>query len=153
MIKYSLKQKAQNQVNEYKDLFKKLIIYNFLTFIIITIYFFFFQSKQVENLNEYLFKNYSTFEAVLTIILLLIHLLSFYFLFIFKKIGISLFTLSLIGILILTLFQPIVFDGIEYVLDIISNILSGGILVLIYFTNLKNEFGNERIKIQEKNKN
>jgi glycopeptide antibiotics resistance protein len=153
MIKYSLKQKAQNQVNEYKDLFKKLIIYNFLTFIIITIYFFFFQSKQVENLNEYLFKNYSTFEAVLTIILLLIHLLSFYFLFIFKKIGISLFTFSLIGILILSLFQPIVFDGIEYVLDIISNILSGGILVLIYFTNLKNEFGNERIKIQEKNKN
>jgi glycopeptide antibiotics resistance protein len=145
--------KEQNQVSEYKDLFKKLIIYNFLTFIIITIHFFFFQSKQVENLNEYFFKNYSTFEAVLTIILLLIHLLSFYFLFIFKKIGISLFTFSLIGILILSLFQPIVFDGIEYVLDIISNILSGGILVLIYFTNLKNEFGNERIKIQEKNKN
>jgi hypothetical protein len=145
--------KEKNQVSEYKDLFKKLIIYNFLTFIVTIIYTFFFQSKQVENINEYLLKNYSTFEMVLVCVLLLIHLLSFYFLFIFKKIGILLFTLSLIGVLILTLFQPLVFDGIEYVLDSISSILSGGILVLIYFTNLKNEFINERIKIQEKDKN
>jgi hypothetical protein len=145
--------KEKNQVSEYKDLFKKLIIYNFLTFIVTIIYTFFFQSKQVENINEYLLKNYSTFEMVLVCVLLLIHLLSFYFLFIFKKIGILLFTLSLIGVLILTLFQPLVFDGIEYVLDSISSILSGGILVLIYFTNLKNEFINDRIKIQEKDKN
>jgi hypothetical protein len=140
MIEYTSKQKVQNQVSEYKDLFKKLITYNFLIFIVYLIYTFFFQSKQVENINEYLFKNFSTFETVLIIILLFVHLFSFYLLFIFKKIGISLFTLSLIGMLILSLFQPTVFDGIEYVLDSISNILSGGILILMYFTNLKNEF-------------
>jgi hypothetical protein len=73
-------------------------------------------------------------------ILIIVHLISFYLLLIFKKIGISLFTLSLIGVLILTLFQPVVFDGIEYALDTVSSILSGGILILIYFTNLKKEF-------------
>jgi magnesium-transporting ATPase (P-type) len=140
MREYTLKKKELNQVSEHEGLFKKLIIYNFLIFIVYLIYTFFFQSKQVENLNEYLFKNYSTLETVLIVILLFVHLFSFYLLFIFKKIGISLFTFSLIGVLILTLFQPIVFDGLEYVLDIISNIISGGILILMYFTDLKNKF-------------
>jgi magnesium-transporting ATPase (P-type) len=140
MTEYTLKKKQQNQVSEHKDLFKKLIIYNFLIFIVTVIYTFFFQSKQVENINEYLFKNYSTIETVIIFILVIVHLMSFYFLFVFKKIGTSLFTFSLIGVLILTLFQPTVFDGVEYTLDAISNILSGGILILIYFTNLNNEF-------------
>ncbi len=140
MTEYTLKKKQQNQVSEHKDLFKKLIIYNFLIFIFTVIYTFFFQSKQVENINEYLFKNYSTIETVLIFILVIVHLISFYFLFVFKKIGTSLFTFSLIGVLILTLFQPTVFDGVEYTLDAISNILSGGILILMYFTNLNNEF-------------
>ena len=140
MRKYTLNKKEQNQFSEYKDLFKKLIIYNFLIFIVTIIYVFFFQSKQVENINEYLFENYSTFEMILIVIFIFIHLVSFYFLFIFKKIGTTLFTLSLVGVLILTLFQPVVFDGIEYTLDTISNILSGGILILMYFTNLKKEF-------------
>ena len=140
MRKYTLNKKEQNQVSEYKDLFKKLIIYNFLIFIVTIIYVFFFQSKQVENINEYLFENYSTLEMILIVIFIFIHLVSFYFLFIFKKIGTTLFTLSLVGVLILTLFQPVVFDGIEYTLDTISNILSGGILILMYFTNLKKEF-------------
>jgi hypothetical protein len=140
MTEYTLKKKQQNQVSEHKDLFKKLIIYNFLIFIVTVIYTFFFQSKQVENINEYLFKNYSTIETVIIFILVIVHLVSFYFLFVFKKIGTSLFTFSLIGVLILTLFQPTVFDGVEYTLDAISNILSGGILILIYFTNLKDEF-------------
>jgi hypothetical protein len=140
MTEYTLKKKQQNQVSEHKDLFKKLIIYNFLIFIVTVIYTFFFQSKQVENINEYLFKNYSTIETVLLFILLILHLMSFYFLFVFKKIGTSLFTFSLVGVLILTLFQPTVFDGVEYTLDAISNILSGGILILIYFTNLNSEF-------------
>ena len=140
MTEYTLKKKQQNQVSEHKDLFKKLIIYNFLIFIVTVIYTFFFQSKQVENINEYLFKNYSTIEMVIIFILVIVHLMSFYFLFVFKKIGISLFTFSLVGVLILTLFQPTVFDGVEYTLDAISNILSGGILILIYFTNLNSEF-------------
>jgi len=140
MMEYTLKKKQQNQVSEHKDLFKKLIIYNFLIFIVTVIYTFFFQSKQVENINEYLFKNYSTIEMVIIFILVIVHLMSFYFLFVFKKIGISLFTFSLVGVLILTLFQPTVFDGVEYTLDAISNILSGGILILIYFTNLNSEF-------------
>lgn len=140
MMEYILKKKEQNQVSEYKDLFKKLIIYNFLVFIVTVIYTFFFQSKQVENINEYLFKNYSILETVLIFILLIVHLMSFYFLFVFKKIGTSLFTFSLVGALILTLFQPTVFDGVEYTLDAISNILSGGILILMYFTNLNSEF-------------
>ena len=140
MTEYTLKKKDKNQVSEHRDLFKKLIIYNFLIFIVTVIYTFFFQSKQVENINEYLFKNYSTIETVIIFILVIVHLMSFYFLFVFKKIGTSLFTFSLIGVLILTLFQPTVFDGVEYTLDAISNILSGGILILIYFTNLNNEF-------------
>jgi len=140
MMEYTLKKKEQNQVSEHKDLFKKLIIYNFLVFIVTVIYTFFFQSKQVENINEYLFKNYSTIETVIIFILVIVHLMSFYFLFVFKKIGTSLFTFSLIGVLILTLFQPTVFDGVEYTLDAISNILSGGILILMYFTNLNSEF-------------
>ena len=140
MTEYTLKKKDKNQVSEHRDLFKKLIIYNFLIFIVTIIYVFFFQSKQVENINEYLFENYSTFEMILIFIFFFIHLVSFYFLFIFKKIGTTLFTLSLVGVLILTLFQPVVFDGIEYTLDTISNILSGGILILMYFTNLKKEF-------------
>ena len=140
MTGYTLKKKEQNQVSEYKNLFKKLIIYNFFIFIFTVIYTFFFQSKQVENINEYLFKNYSTIETVIIFILVIVHLMSFYFLFVFKKIGTSLFTFSLVGVLILTLFQPTVFDGVEYTLDAISNILSGGILILMYFTNLNNEF-------------
>ena len=140
MTEYTLKKKQQNHVSEHKDLFKKLIIYNFLIFIVTVIYTFFFQSKQVENINEYLFKNYSTIETVIIFILVIVHLMSFYFLFVFKKIGTSLFAFSLIGVLILTLFQPAVFDGVEYTLDAISNILSGGILILMYFTNLNSEF-------------
>ena len=140
MTEYTLKKKQKNQVSEHKDLFKKLIIYNFFIFIFTVIYTFFFQSKQVENINEYLFKNYSTIETVIIFILVIVHLMSFYFLFVFKKIGTSLFTFSLVGVLILTLFQPTVFDGVEYTLDAISNILSGGILILMYFTNLNNEF-------------
>jgi hypothetical protein len=140
MTEYTFKNKKNIEVYRYRDLFKKLIIYNFLIFIVTLIYVFFFQSKQVENINEYLFKNYSTFEMIVISILIIVHLISFYLLLIFKKIGISLFTLSLIGVLILTLFQPVVFDGIEYALDTVSSILSGGILILIYFTNLKKEF-------------
>ncbi len=92
MTEYTLKKKEQNQVSEYKNIFKKLIIYNFLIFMVTVIYTFFFQSKQVENINEYLFKNYSTIETVLIFILVIVHLISFYFLFVFKKIGTSLFT-------------------------------------------------------------
>ena len=140
MTEYTFKNKKNIEVYRYRDLFKKLIIYNFLIFIVTLIYVFFFQSKKVENINEYLFENFSTFEMVLIFIFIFVHLVSFYFLFVFKKIGTTLFTLSLVGVLILTLFQPVVFDGIEYALDTVSSILSGGILILMYFTNLRKEF-------------
>ena len=45
MTEYTLKKKDKNQVSEHRDLFKKLIIYNFLIFIVTVIYTFFFSIK------------------------------------------------------------------------------------------------------------
>ena len=126
--------------------FKKLVISNFILFFVYSIVSTFYESDQITKINDKLIDFESLpsetlilFITILTVALIL-HILSFYFLYNFKKIGKSFYTISLLMMLIFDSIYPSAADRLVTFLYSCSLICSGGILVLMYFTNISTKF-------------
>jgi hypothetical protein len=125
--------------------FRKLVISNLLVFIVYLISGF-FESEQVTKINDELINFESLSSEVLMLFVLLlfaaliVHLLSFYFLYNLKKKGKSFFTISLLVMLVLNFLYPSASDRLTFLLYSCYLIFSGGIIVLMYFTNLSTKF-------------
>ena len=126
--------------------FKKLVISNFILFVVYSIMSAFFESEYITKINEQLrhFESlpYETIILFIIIIVvaLILHILSFYFLYNFKKRGKSFYTISFLTLLIFSSLFPFATDRLAFLLYSFSLICSGGILVLMYFTNISSKF-------------
>lgn len=128
--------------------FKKVVLFH-VAVLVVGIIFVFYPSETVERANEFLDQNnwyadnvgsYLIFILIF-FILVLINLYSLYAIYNFKKKGRKIFLYSLIVLTISSLFMG------EYaysVFDIffleVSSMLSGAILIFLYFTNLSKKF-------------
>jgi hypothetical protein len=131
-----------------EKIFKKAILLH-VAVLVVGIIFAFYPSETVERANEFLDQNnwYADNEGsylifiLIFFILVLIYLYSLYAIYNFKKKGKTVFLYSLIVLTISNLFMGeyaySVFD--IFFLDI-SSMLSGAILIFIYFTNLSKKF-------------
>ena len=126
--------------------FKKLIVSNFVLFFVYSIVSIFFESEEISNINDVLI-NFEALSAEVLILFITIltsaiiaHVLSFYFLYNFKKRGKSFYTISFLTLLIFSSLFPFATDRLAFLLYSFSLICSGGILVLMYFTNISTKF-------------
>ena len=126
--------------------FKKLVISNFILFVVYSIMSAFFESEYITQINDKLIDFDSLpnetliLFATIIVVALILHILSFYFLYNFKKIGKSFYTISLLMMLIFDSIYPSVADRLVVFLYSCSLICSGGVLVLMYFTNISSKF-------------
>ena len=81
------------------------------------------------------------YAGILFIIFLVIALVALYLLFNFKKIGRNIFLFLIIFSTLALLFMgPTIADPIDYLLEYLSAVSDGAILVFIYFSPLKDKF-------------
>jgi len=128
--------------------FKKVVLFH-VAVLVVGIIFAFYPSETVERANEFLDQNNWYADNVgsyliyilIFFILVLIYFYSLYAIYNFKKKGRTIFLYSLIVITISNLFMGeyalTVFD--LFFLDV-SSMLSGAILIFLYFTNLSKKF-------------
>ena len=128
--------------------FKKVVLFH-VAVLVVGIIFAFYPSETVERANEFLDQNNWYADNVgsyliyilIFYILVLIYLYSLYAIYNFKKKGRKIFLYSLIVLTISSLFMGeyaySVFD--IFFLDV-SSMLSGAILIFLYFTNLSKKF-------------
>ena len=126
--------------------FKKLVVSNFILFFVHSIVTIFFESEEVSGINDILVdfgslsKEVLVLFAAILVVALIVHVLSFYFLYNFKKRGKSFYTISFLTLLIFSSLFPFATDRLAFLLYSFSLICSGGILVLMYFTNISSKF-------------
>jgi len=126
--------------------FKKLVISNFILFVVYSIMSAFFESEYITKINEQLrhFESlpYETIILFIIIIVvaLILHILSFYFLYNLKKMGKFFYTISFFMMLIFDSIYPFAADRLPTFMYSFYLISSGGILVLMYFTNISSKF-------------
>jgi hypothetical protein len=129
-----------------KVLFKRLLIISFVFNLLSTIYLFFFTSDEINKINDSLVPNISEeLSYILLVILILAVLISFcsyFFLYNFRKIGKLLFVVPIFIISSVQLFIPNASDGLQLLLDTVICLADGGIITLMYFTNISKEFAN-----------
>ena len=121
-----------------KTIFKRLILLDFLLFLVI-ISSAFFESKEVMNFNESV--PIADSFLILAVVWLLAALVSLYLLYNFKKIGKQLYLgVFISGLVIALIGGPIASDAWMYVLDAIECSIGGVLIFILYFTPIKKEF-------------
>ena len=130
-----------------EKVFKNLVILDFLFFIFVTVEMLFFQSEEVATISDQLsFGIFNTdasamIGGVFAIILLIIYLISFLLLYSFKYFGKYLFTLAfIVGILFSLVAGPAISTSLGYTLDWLEGAIEGAILILLYFSPIKDKF-------------
>jgi membrane-bound metal-dependent hydrolase YbcI (DUF457 family) len=129
-----------------KILFKRLLIISFVFNFLSTFYSFFFTPEEINKINDSLLPNISEelryILIVILILAVLINFSSYFFLYNFKKIGKLFFIVPLFIMLSIQLFIPNASDGLQLLLDTVICLADGGIITLMYFTNINREFDN-----------
>jgi len=129
-----------------KVLFKRLLIISFIFSLLSIVYYFFFTPDEISKINDSFVLNISEeYNYILLIILILavlINFCSYFFLYNFKKIGKLLFIVPIFIISFVQLFMPNASDGLQLLLDNVIYLADGGIITLMYFTNISKEFVN-----------
>ena len=131
-----------------EKIFKKAILLH-VAVLVVGIIFAFYPSETVERANEFLDQNnwYADNEGSYLIfilifyILVLIYLYSLYAIYNFKKKGRKIFLYSLIVLTITSLFiGEYAYSAFDIFFLEVSSMLSGAILIFLYFTNLSKKF-------------
>ena len=123
-----------------KNLFKKLVLFNLIILLfIIGSAFTNMGSEEVISFNNSVPPN--IIIGILILIWFVVLFINTYMLYTFKKYGKQLFLILFVAAILLILFSgPIAFDPIIYVLDSLSMAITGAILYILYFTQIKKEF-------------
>jgi len=127
-----------------EKIFKNLILLNIGMFILIILSSN-YQSTILIELTKSLDPGFfdTKFGVVLVIIILLMYLVSVYYLYKFRSIGKSLFLLTIAAYIICLYLGKIQIIGqVTYILQYIATLTDGAILTLIYFSPLKEKFKN-----------
>ena len=129
---------------EIEKIFKNLILLDFIILILIVISTM-YQSNDLNDINQYLEKGllteYKNFSRILSLVLFFLYLLSLNLLYRFISYGKLLYTLIILVSLILNFFSgSVVYTSFGSVLDQIGGIITGSILILLYFSPIKENF-------------
>ena len=125
-----------------ENIFKNVIKIDFLYGILIITFSFFTESEVTYVDSDAPWAMIDTF-GILAIILVIVYLVNLYFLYKFKPIGKTLYVPLLILYLILgslILQEQYAFSALDMLGEWISGILSGLIIALLYFTDIKDKF-------------
>ena len=128
-------------------IFQKLIISNVILLILaIGIAFFYTPGNYINEFND---KYYATwvnddgisFLLIIYLIAIVLHLISYYMLYKFKKNGKRLFVITIIIITLFELFSnAYAASSVEMVLGTISYLIGGAMLALLYFSPVSKKF-------------
>ncbi len=129
---------------ELEKIFKNLILIDF-AFLILIVFSSMLQSNDLTEINNYLEKgllsNYENFTRTISIILFFMYLITLNLLYRFISYGRNLYTFLIISGLLLNYFNgSVVYTSIGSVLDQIGGIITGSILILIYYSPIKENF-------------
>ena len=122
-----------------KTIFKRLILLNLLL-IILVIVSLFFESEEVARFNENL-DQISYMMFIIVVIWMLVSLINLFLLYKFKSIAKPAYLfLNILAVILVLLSGPSAMDSWTGALDGIEMMVSGAILVLLYFSPIKKEF-------------
>ena len=129
---------------EIEKLFKNLILADFIVIILMVISSL-YQPDEIsnlyENLNDGLLSNFENFSRIVSISLFFLYLITLNLLYRFIKFGKPLYLFLVVAGLVFNYFSgSVVYTAFSGLLDQIGGLISGSILVLLYFSPIKNNF-------------
>ena len=129
---------------EIEKIFKNLILADFIVIILMVISSM-YQPPEVsnlyENLNDGLLSNFENFSRIISISLFFLYLLTLNLLYRFISYGKPLYLFLVIaGIILNYLSGSVIYTAFSGMLDQIGGLISGSILILLYFSPVKNNF-------------
>ena len=129
---------------EIEKIFKNLILIDFAVLILIVISTM-YQPEEISNIysviNNGFLSEFENFSKILSLILFFLYLLTLNFLYRFISYGKPLYSLLIIsGLLFNYLNGSVIYTSFGGMLDQIGGIVSGSILILLYFSPIKNNF-------------
>tara|TARA_X000000950_G_scaffold151685_1_gene186684 strand:+ start:914 stop:1306 length:393 start_codon:yes stop_codon:yes gene_type:complete len=129
---------------EIEKIFKNLILADFIVMILIVVSSM-YQSSEIsalnENLNDGLLSNFENFSRIVSISLFFLYLFTLNLLYRFISYGKPLYSfLVVVGIVLNYFSGSVIFTSFSGMLDQIGGLISGAILILLYFSPVKNNF-------------
>ncbi len=129
---------------EIEKIFKNLIVLDFAILLLIVISSM-YQSKEIidlyDQLNDGYLSNFENFSRIISLILFFLYLLSLNLLYRFISYGKPLYLFLIIsGIIINYLSGTVIYTSFGGILDQIGGIVSGAILILLYYSPIKKYF-------------
>tara|TARA_B100001564_G_C20442419_1_gene579544 strand:- start:390 stop:782 length:393 start_codon:yes stop_codon:yes gene_type:complete len=129
---------------EIEKIFKNLILFDFAVLILIVITSM-YQPEEIininKNINNGILSNFENFSQIISLVLFFMYLLTLNLLYRFISYGKSLYLFLILAGLILNYFSgSVIYTSLSGILDQIGGILSGAILILLYYSPIKNNF-------------
>ena len=129
---------------EIEKIFKNLILADFIVMILMVISAM-YQPSEIsnlyENLNDGLLSNFENFSRILSISLFFLYLFTLNLLYRFISYGKPLYLFLVVaGIVLNYLSGSVIYTAFSGVLDQIGGLISGAILILLYFSPIKDNF-------------
>jgi len=129
---------------EIEKIFKNLILADFIVIILMVISSM-YQPSEISNLyedlNDGLLSNFENFTRIVSVSLFIIYLFTLNLLFRFVSYGKHLYLFLVIaGIILNYLTGSVIYTAFSGMLDQIGGLISGAILILLYFSPIKNNF-------------
>jgi len=129
---------------EIEKIFKNLILADFIVIILMVIASM-YQPDEIsniyKNLNDGLLSNFENFSRIVSISLFFLYLFTLNLLYRFISYGKNLYLFLVLAGLMLNYFSgSVVYSAFSGILDQIGGLISGAILILLFFSPIKNNF-------------
>ncbi len=129
---------------EIEKIYKNLILADFIVIILMVIASM-YQPDEIsniyKNLNDGLLSNFENFSRILSISLFFLYLFTLNLLYRFISYGKNLYLFLVVAGLMLNYFSgSVVYSAFSGILDQIGGLISGAILILLFFSPIKNNF-------------
>ena len=129
---------------EIEKIFKNLILADFIVIILMVIASM-YQPDEIsniyKNLNDGLLSNFENFSRIVSISLFFLYLFTLNLLYRFISYGKNLYLFLVLAGLMLNYFSgSVVYSAFSGILDQIGGIISGAILILLFYSPIKNNF-------------
>jgi len=129
---------------EIEKIYKNLILADFIVIILMVIASM-YQPDEIsniyKNLNDGLLSNFENFSRIVSISLFFLYLFTLNLLYRFISYGKNLYLFLVLAGLMLNYFSgSVVYSAFSGILDQIGGLISGAILILLFFSPIKNNF-------------